>query len=65
MPVQVSRLGPADIDGALTCIQEAFKDDPYNSWVFSDRATVLLDLWPARQSQSDCYSSPSTVIAFH
>ena len=35
MAVQVSVLTEADIPGAITCIQQAFKDDPYNHWVFN------------------------------
>ncbi|GME28714.1 gnat family [Neofusicoccum parvum] len=34
MAVKVSRMAPADIDGAIVTIQEAFKDDPYSNWVF-------------------------------
>ncbi|KAK3679961.1 hypothetical protein LTR78_000338 [Recurvomyces mirabilis] len=34
MLVQVTTLTEADISGAVTCIQQAFKDDPYNHWVF-------------------------------
>lgn len=28
-------MGSSDIDGAITCIQRAFADDPYNNWVFN------------------------------
>ncbi|KAK5113721.1 hypothetical protein LTR85_010738 [Meristemomyces frigidus] len=34
MPLQVSQITEQDIPGAVTCIQQAFKDDPYNHWVF-------------------------------
>ena len=37
MTVQVSRLDEADVDGAITCIQEAFVADPYNNWVFDQK----------------------------
>ncbi|KAK4541037.1 hypothetical protein LTR36_008406 [Oleoguttula mirabilis] len=42
MPIQVSQITEADIPGAITCIQQAFKDDPYNHWVF-DQATFSYD----------------------
>jgi len=38
MPITVSQITEPDIPGAVTCIQQAFKDDPYNNWVF-DRST--------------------------
>ncbi|KAK3069962.1 hypothetical protein LTR53_011271 [Teratosphaeriaceae sp. CCFEE 6253] len=34
MPITVSNIAERDIPGAITCIQQAFKDDPYNHWVF-------------------------------
>ncbi|KAI1082390.1 acyl-CoA N-acyltransferase [Whalleya microplaca] len=34
MPVKVTLLTEADIPGAVSAIQEAFADDPYNNWVF-------------------------------
>ncbi|RYP31144.1 hypothetical protein DL767_005897 [Monosporascus sp. MG133] len=34
MPVRVTDLTEADIPGAVSAIQEAFADDPYNNWVF-------------------------------
>ncbi|KAK5681920.1 hypothetical protein LTS10_006454 [Elasticomyces elasticus] len=34
MPIRVSDITEQDIPGAITCIQQAFKDDPYNHWVF-------------------------------
>ncbi|KAI0023239.1 acyl-CoA N-acyltransferase [Xylariomycetidae sp. FL0641] len=34
MVIQVSPLSEADIPGAVSAIQEAFADDPYNNWVF-------------------------------
>lgn len=37
MPVQITTITEKNIDGAVTCIQRAFQDDPYNHWVF-DRA---------------------------
>ncbi|KAA8618524.1 acetyltransferase [Pyrenophora tritici-repentis] len=36
MPIQVTRMAEADIDGAVTTIQEAFADDPYKHWAFPD-----------------------------
>lgn len=39
MPVEVTLMTPADIDGAIVTIQEAFKDDPYSNWVF-DKSQV-------------------------
>ncbi|KAK5133303.1 hypothetical protein LTR08_007828 [Meristemomyces frigidus] len=38
MPTQVLPLTEEDIPGAISCIQRAFADDPYNHWVF-DRST--------------------------
>jgi len=40
MPIQVTRMAEADIDGAITTIQEAFANDPYNNWVYPDRSKV-------------------------
>ncbi|KAF2276310.1 acetyltransferas-like protein [Westerdykella ornata] len=42
MPIEVSRMTEADIDGAIDTIQQAFADDPYNNWVFPDRSKVSL-----------------------
>ncbi|KAI0013994.1 acyl-CoA N-acyltransferase [Xylariaceae sp. FL0662B] len=33
-PIKVTPLTEADIPGAVSAIQEAFADDPYNNWVF-------------------------------
>ena len=41
MPIQVTRMKEADIDGAIDTIQQAFANDPYNNWVFPDRKKVL------------------------
>jgi hypothetical protein len=40
MPIEVSRMTEADIDGAIDTIQQAFANDPYNNWVFPDRSKV-------------------------
>ena len=40
MPIQVSRMAEADIDGAIDTIQQAFANDPYNNWVYPDRSKV-------------------------
>lgn len=40
MPVEVTRMTEADIDGAIDTIQQAFADDPYNNWVYPDRSKV-------------------------
>ncbi|KAF7448997.1 hypothetical protein A1F99_060460 [Pyrenophora tritici-repentis] len=40
MPIQVTRMAEADIDGAVTTIQEAFADDPYKHWAFPDPSKV-------------------------
>jgi hypothetical protein len=40
MPIQVTRMKEADIDGAIDTIQQAFANDPYNNWVFPDREKV-------------------------
>jgi len=42
MPIQVTPISEADIPGAITCIQEAFANDPYNNWVY-DRTKVDLN----------------------
>ncbi|KAK0113214.1 hypothetical protein ONS95_014909 [Cadophora gregata] len=42
MTIQISRLSEADISGAVTAIQQAFADDPYNLWVYSDRPKLNL-----------------------
>ncbi|KAF2439052.1 acetyltransferas-like protein [Karstenula rhodostoma CBS 690.94] len=41
MPIQVTRMTEADIDGAIDTIQQAFADDPYNTWIYPDRSKVL------------------------
>ncbi|KAL9052765.1 MAG: hypothetical protein Q9162_005185 [Coniocarpon cinnabarinum] len=33
----IELLGEKDIDSAITCIQQAFADDPYSNWVFDKR----------------------------
>ncbi|KAI1805672.1 acyl-CoA N-acyltransferase [Daldinia bambusicola] len=38
MPIRVSPLAEADIPGAVSAIQQAFADDPYNNWIF-DKST--------------------------
>ncbi|KAF2251871.1 acetyltransferas-like protein [Trematosphaeria pertusa] len=42
MPIQVSRMTEADIDGAIDTIQQAFAEDPYNRWVYPDRSKISL-----------------------
>ncbi|ORY17133.1 acetyltransferas-like protein [Clohesyomyces aquaticus] len=42
MPIQVTRMKEADIDGAIDTIQQAFAEDPYNRWVYPDRIKVSL-----------------------
>ena len=37
--VKITKLISEDIPGAISCIQQAFAQDPYNNWVFN-RATV-------------------------
>lgn len=37
MPIKVTPITEADIPGAVTCIQRAFEDDPYNHWVFDKK----------------------------
>ncbi|TVY78213.1 hypothetical protein LSUE1_G004673 [Lachnellula suecica] len=43
MPISITRLAEAHIPSAVTAIQEAFKDDPYNLWVYNDRAKLDLN----------------------
>jgi hypothetical protein len=40
MPLAVTPITHADIPSAIDSIQQAFADDPYNRWVFPDRAAV-------------------------
>jgi hypothetical protein len=40
MPIQVTRMTEADIDGAIDTIQQAFAEDPYNKWIYPDRSKV-------------------------
>src|SRR5690242_4098003 len=40
MPIEVTRMTEADIDGAIDTIQQAFAEDPYNNWVYPDRSKV-------------------------
>lgn len=40
VPIQVSRMTEADIDGAIDTIQQAFANDPYNRWMYPDRSKV-------------------------
>ena len=35
MAIKVTPITEPDIPGAVTCIQRAFREDPYNNWVFS------------------------------
>jgi len=38
MPIEVTQITEEDFLGAVTCIQQAFKDDPYNHWVFDQKS---------------------------
>lgn len=40
MPIVVTPLSETDIQGAITTIQLAFVEDPYNLWVYDDRSKV-------------------------
>jgi hypothetical protein len=46
MPIQVTRMTEADIDGAIDTIQQAFADDPYNKWIYPDRSKVRCNVYP-------------------
>jgi hypothetical protein len=35
--ITISPLTETDIPGAISAIQEAFAEDPYNLWVYNDR----------------------------
>lgn len=35
--IEISDITERDIPGAVTCIQRAFADDPYNNWVFDKK----------------------------
>ncbi|KAK5167729.1 uncharacterized protein LTR77_007428 [Saxophila tyrrhenica] len=37
MPIEITPITEGDIPGAVTCIQQAFKEDPYNNWVFDQK----------------------------
>ena len=37
MPVHITPITPSDIPSAVSCMQAAFDDDPYNKWVFDKR----------------------------
>ncbi|KAB8360948.1 hypothetical protein FH972_024680 [Carpinus fangiana] len=39
MPIQITVMRESDIEGAVTCIQEAFADDPYSRWIFDTPST--------------------------
>jgi len=41
MAIEIYPMQEGDIESAVTCIQQAFADDPYNKWIF-DPATVNL-----------------------
>lgn len=40
MTITISRLTEDDIPGAVSVIQEAFREDPYNLWIYNDRSKV-------------------------
>lgn len=40
MPIEIVPLSKEDIPGAAECIQTAFSNDPYFSFVFSDPSKV-------------------------
>jgi hypothetical protein len=40
MVIEIFPITEADVPGAIDAIQKAFADDPYNLWVFNDRAKV-------------------------
>ncbi len=62
MPITISPLTESDIDGAITAIQQAFADDPYNIWVYNDRNKVrhMLRHYPSltRLSWQSIYERP-------
>lgn len=43
--IKISPLKEEDIQGAITTIQEAFANDPYNLWVYNDRSKVKYSLF--------------------
>jgi hypothetical protein len=63
MPIEISPLSTADIPGAITSIQEAFKDDPYNLWVYNDRAKVSVFYDIATSSEQSCLISKSKLAS--
>jgi hypothetical protein len=48
MPIQVTRMTEADIDGAIDTIQQAFAEDPYNLWIYPDRSKVCASILAQR-----------------
>ncbi|ESZ98346.1 hypothetical protein SBOR_1224 [Sclerotinia borealis F-4128] len=45
MAVTISQLAEDDIPGAVSVIQEAFKADPYNLWIYNDRSKHDSEQW--------------------
>jgi len=43
MSISISRITESDIPGAITAIQKAFAEDPYNLWVYNDRSKLNLN----------------------
>lgn len=58
MQVEISRLTEKDIPGAISAIQEAFEEDPYNRWVYDDREKVRDSPFPL-MIMSTQHSPPS------
>lgn len=43
MPLQITPITHADVDGAVTCIQRSFSADPYYLWVFPNQSLFSPD----------------------
>jgi hypothetical protein len=69
MDITISPLTETDIPGAVNVIQEAFKEDPYNLWVFNDRSKVTYIKLSLELSHCClCFvptSSQKTCLAWH
>ena len=52
--LEVSLMTEEDIDGAITTVQQAFAEDPYNKWIYNIRENVgcpVLSVHKPKQSK--------------
>lgn len=68
MTFTISKLTEDDIPGAISAIQEAFKEDPYNLWIYNNQTRVRfsLPLWFSRYlsivTRNGADSSPLLIL---